>query len=286
MDTDRQSAAFFWQGVKVGTDYCNLSIFDVVAGHFYQLKAGCTAAAELNKHVALADGFSLEGGTMVDGDVDFDVSKLDTPDFKGNLDNLVIIRFGYEPIGNLLIFSQRLVRNNRETGPDSASAGSILNKVMLAQIQDKGKNTAALVIPLGITETGFDTAKHHTSPQGVVGSVYNLGKVAQRECDVIDTDLDVFFQQLLNNLVTEEEHQAFTHHIIDNLFGQLAVPGPPDDNSLTGDSPVNHLDTVGTYNRVAEKTGPGRHMKRFGRVIIDIAEHLDNVSGIPCGFAV
>jgi len=104
----------------------------------------------------------------------------------------------------LLVFRQLLVSDDREANIDGAHAGGILNHVVLAQVQYKCQYPAVLIISLGIPGSSRDGAEHHACPQRKVGRVHHLGEIAQGEGDVVNTQFNVFFHQLLDYLVTEE----------------------------------------------------------------------------------
>ncbi|GBF31929.1 hypothetical protein DCCM_0113 [Desulfocucumis palustris] len=280
-DAYGQAAAGF-NGVNVRAHQFHFAVFNLVlAHHADKLEARGFGAAELNVHILLADGFTLEGGAHGDGHVDFNGGDFDAPHFQAGLHNLVVIGLGYEPVLDLFVFRQFLVGDDREAYIDGAHAGGILNHVVLAQVKNESQYPAVLIVLLGIRRACRNAAEHHAGPQGEVRRVNHLGEVAQGEGDVVNAQFYILFHELLDNLVAEEKHQALGHEAVHHFLGGFAVLGPAHYNRLAGDCPVNQLGAVHAHHRVAQEAGPGGLVQRIFRSIPQVANRFNNFSGIP-----
>ncbi len=78
---------------------------------------------------------------------------------------------------------------------------SHLDLVRFTELQDKGTHPAALVITRILPLSGRNPAEGHTGAESIIDRVDHLGKIAGRESDKVDPQLQAGFDGLLDHLV-------------------------------------------------------------------------------------
>ena len=255
-DTDRNFVAFV-EFVGFRTNNGDFTVFDMVSiNHANEFECFGFVVPHFIVHVAFTDGFTFEGRTLVDGDIDFDVGEFNATDFHSKTNDLIVIGFGYIPVIEGFIFVEDLVGNDGETEVDATEFSSGFNFISFTEMDTECHNSSSLVISLCVGFTGGDVTEHHTSTESVVGCVNNLSEVTERICNVVKTEFYVFFHQLFADFVREEEHHALTHQFSNDFSCGFGVFGTTEDNCFAGDGPVNHFDTVFTNNGVTDEAEP------------------------------